>query len=262
MPSIMYKVRALTEDMIRRTGKEFHLDAEKARRLEKKGLVKIICAIESEPRKVVIQAKGDNKIELMEPKKHGEGLAIPLIIPYASCGRIAYAYNEAMQSYVKDWVLFTDHDILLINPLWYDICMNAINKYGHEVGWFTCYTNRIKCKYQIAPGVNSKSDDMKYHRTFAKNLYDKNKGKVKDVTNASGGKFSGLFILTHKEAWERVGGFNENIGFFGVDTYYFSKLKQFGYKLMVLQDLYVYHGYFREVKKPYFTKELYTYVEK
>jgi len=261
MNTVLYKVVPLNSEMIKRSGKEMYLSIDKAQRLAKKGLVRIIGAVEQQPVKIVIEAKRDNKIQLTEPKQHGDGLALPFIIPYMSCGKIGFAYNEAMQMYVKDWVVFADHDILLVNPLWYDICMAAINKYGHEVGWFTCYTNRIKCKFQIAPGINSKTNDIKYHREYAKNLYDTNKGKVKDCTNVKGGKFSGVFILTHKKAWEAVGGFNEHCGFFGVDTNYFSKLKQAGYKLMVMQDLYVYHGYFREVRKPYFTKGLYNYVQ-
>ena len=182
-------------------------------------------------------------------------LSIPVYIPWCDYGQIGKAYNMFMEKYVEDWVIFIDHDVMLVNPLWHDICINAVNTIGHKAGWITCFTNRIGCKFQKAPGVDTKNDDMKYHRAYAKDLYRMNKGKIKDLTIAKGGRYSGMFILTHKQAWLDSGGFNENIGFFNVDCRYFTALKNSGYRVYRMDDLYVYHGYFREVLKPFFTKE-------
>jgi GT2 family glycosyltransferase len=253
-PRIM-RTSPLTDVMIQRYGDSLNLEYSKAKRLEKNGLVRIIGDYKDKPenKKIIISSRS-KRVRGEKDSICRDGLKIPWIIPYVKGGNIGYAYNEAMTNMVEDWVLFTDQDVFMINPMWFNICCDAIEKLGHTAGWITCFTNRIKCKFQIAPGVDKKTNDMMYHHRYAQNLYLKNKGKIKNVTQSRGGKFSGMFILTHKKAWEDAGGFNENIGFFGVDCAYFTKLKKVGYTVHVLQDLYVYHGYFRETLKPFFNK--------
>ena len=248
------KCQPIDEDMVRRYGDQINLTESKARRLEKKNKVRIIGEFKEENKKFKVTPRTKNIFKRVTTSPDSN-LRIPLIMPYASNANIGFAYNDTMTRQIDDWVVFIDHDVWLANPLWHNICVAAIKKHGHEVGWFTCYTNRIGCRFQKAPRIDTKSDDLKYHRQYALSLYQQNKGRVKDFTNAKGGRFSGMFILTHKQAWADAGGFNEHIGFFGVDIKYFTALKNAGYKVMLMQDLYVYHGYFREFKKPYFTKE-------
>lgn len=252
-PKIMCTI-PITRDMKQRYGTSLNLEIGKAKRLAKRGLVRIVGDYK-EKQKLIISSKPKRVANGNNNDICRDGLKIPWIVPYAKNGNIGYAYNEAMTNMVEDWVLFTDQDIYMVNPLWFDICVNAIMNVGHRAGWITCFTNRIKCKFQVAPNINKNTDDMMYHHKYAKNLYDTNKGKIKDLTYARGGKFSGMFILTHKKAWEAAGGFNENIGFFGVDCSYYSMLKKAGYKVYIMQDLYVYHGYFRETLKPFFNKK-------
>ena len=251
--SVMYKVKPLNRIMLYRNGEEMYLEKSKAERLQRRGLVKIIGAVEHKPVMNIIPPK--KNLGITEKFEHGKGLVLPLFVPYVPGNNLGYAYNEAMTTYVKDWVLFIDHDLLLINPHWYDICMAAINSVGHDAGWITCYTNRIGCKYQIAPSIDRKNNDVLYHRKYAKDLYIKNRGSLKDVTDAKGCRFSGFFMLTHKKAWEAAGKFNERCGLFGVDVQYCSNLKTKGYRLYIMQDLYVYHAYFRDSTKKYFQKE-------
>lgn len=254
---VIYKCITVSAGMKKRYGNDLHLEAGKAKRLERKGLIRIIGEYKTERSKETknkYKTKHRKRVnQQVEGKPLGK-LKIPIIIPYAGQGRIGQAYNEAMIDYVNDWVIFIDHDVLIMNPHWYEICVNAIEQCGHSVGWFTCFTNRIGCRFQKAPRINKKTDDIKYHRDYAKKLYNENKGKIKDLTHARGGRFSGMFILTHKKAWADCGGFNENIGFFNVDCRYFTALKQAGYRVCRMDDLYVYHSYFREVLKPYFKK--------
>lgn len=187
----------------------------------------------------------------------GQFNSFPVVTPFGEGGNLAKAYNTTVDQFAKDWILMIDHDILLAtNPYWYEICNAAINQVGHDAGWITCVTNRIKCRYQKASNISADNDDMRYHRNFAKELYQKKKGRLLDATALENARFSGLFILTHREAWKKVNGFNEGIGFYGVDCDYSARLKNAGYKLFVMLDLYVYHGYFRETLLPFFkTKE-------
>jgi len=245
----------ITPEMKKYYGEEINLAEHKANRLSKANKIRILgeCSSinENKTSKYVEKPRRrriNNKAISLSP-----GMHIPTVIPYAPEKKIGYAYNNMMEV-IDDWVLFVDHDVwLATNPLWHEISVNAIKTLGHEAGWITCYTNRIGCKFQRAPNIDTKNNDILYHRQYALNLYKKNKGKIKNLTKAPGGRFSGMFILTHKQAWLDAGGFAENMGFFGVDCNYFTKIKRAGYGVYLMQDLYVYHGYFREVLKPYFT---------
>lgn len=255
----IYNCIPLTPELKRYYGDEMHLRESHALKLQREKKIKIIGLHDE-----LSNVNGINKSSIMNKTKTQQTVKyilvlpsknhvdIPVLIPYAPNGMIGAAYNNVMKL-IEDWVLFIDHDILLgLNPYWYEICNNAISAIGHNAGWLTCYTNRIGCSLQKAPDVNTISDDIRYHQMYARNLYKLNKGKLTDVTNIPGKKFSGMFILTHKKAWSDAKGFPENIGFFGVDCEYYTRLKQAGYKTLIMKDLYVYHSYFREVLKPVF----------
>lgn len=256
MPDVkIVKCQPISPEMKKYCGEEINLTHSKAKRLENAGKVRILGDIKKKNNKYIEAPRKKRifkRVEMGEPS----GIRIPTIIPYASNKKIGIVYNDAMKN-IDDWVIFVDHDVwLATNPLWHEISVNAIMQIGHKAGWITCYTNRIGCKFQKAPRIDTRSDDIRYHRDYALNLYNKNKGKIKDFTKARGGRFSGMFILTHKQAWLDAGGFSENMGFFGVDCNYYTKLKRAGYGLYLMQDLYVYHGYFREALNPLFKKEV------
>ena len=254
MPVIV-KCIPIEENYAKRHGSEINLEISKARRLQKKNIVRIICESKKvNNKKYKVISKRQPLFKRVTGKQINT-VSIPVYIPWCDSGRIGKAYNDIMEKHVEDWVIFIDHDVLLVNPLWHDICMSMIRRIGHQAGMVSCFTNRIGCRFQKAPGVDKKTDDIKYHRDYARNLYQKNKGKIKDLTTAPGGRFSGMFILTHKQAWKDAGGFKESIAFFNVDCSYFTAVKKAGYRVCRMDDLYVYHGYFREVLKPYFTKK-------
>ena len=240
-----------------------NLEKAKAERLARKGIIRILGNIDNKSKKENKETNNKKYKALPRTKalfRRVEGKAIntvsiPVFTPWCDYGRIGKAYNDLMEKFVEDWVIFTDHDVLFVNPFWHDICIKAINKIGHKAGWMTCFTNRIGCKFQKAPGIDRKNDDIRYHREYARKLYFRHKNKVTDLTVMKGGRFSGMFILTHKQAWKDAGGFLENIGFFNVDCRYFTAVKKAGYHVYRMDNLYVYHGYFREVLKPYFQKK-------
>jgi len=161
-------------------------------------------------------------------------------IPYQQNKKLGTAYNRIFET-VDDWVLIMDHDILLVNPHWCDICLEAIKKVGHQAGWITCRSNTGRKEQKIACNDEERYD-LDYHYGIAKKLYHEKKGTISDVSTTCE-KFAGNFILTHKKAWEDAEGFKD--GFLGIDFDYYYRLRRKGYKFYVLEDLYVYHHYKR-----------------
>lgn len=159
---------------------------------------------------------------------------------------LGFAYNRAMKL-SKDWVLFLDQDVFLINRDWYKIALNAIDQVGHEAGFITCVTNRIGNTLQIVPGIRGLPDDLTMHDTISQERWEMYGNTVEDITDKTD-KLSGFFILTHKQAWKDVGGFKEGqINAF--DTAYCLSVKQAGYKLYLIPGLYVYHQCWRKYPK-------------
>ena len=157
-----------------------------------------------------------------------------MTIPYYP-GNVGEAYNRIMRK-LDGWVGFADHDIQFVNPDWYNIFSRAIDALGVEAGFITCVTNRIGCGQQKA-SADRKSDDIKYHRDRAQEIYAKEGEKYIEVRQPSA-----LVFVTHKKAWETVGGFRNN-GILGVDTNYAGKITEAGYKAYKIAGLYVYHWY-------------------
>jgi GT2 family glycosyltransferase len=169
---------------------------------------------------------------------------IEVVVPYGEGMRLGQAYNDCINR-ARDWILMVDHDVwLATNPWWYEICLAAINKVGHNAGWITCRTNRIQADMQKAPNVPS-GDDLNVHRDYARKLYNKNRGIVQNVTKI-GKRFSGFFILTRRKICLSVGGFKTGTGLLHIDIDYYDKVKRAGFQMYLMADLYLYHGYHRE----------------
>lgn len=158
-------------------------------------------------------------------------------IPYKQDKQLGQAYNEAMET-VKDWVLFLDHDVLILCPDYYDACLAAIDKVGHKAGWITGVTNRIGCPHQKMKDA-PKNDDIIKHIEYARKLWDEHNNDI--ILFDMKTNLSGFFMLTHKKAWEDVGGFAD--GFLGVDNRYCNALVEAGYDIYLMPGIYCYHLY-------------------
>jgi len=169
-------------------------------------------------------------------------------IPYEPEKMLGYAYKTEMET-VKDYVIWLDHDVLIgLNPLWNDICRNAIEQVGNDAGIITCYTNRIGCPLQKMPTVETKKDDLNYHFELAEKVYKTNKGKITDITDdAKRWKISGFFILTSKKVFSKVAAMYDlpDSKFLGFDNWYGQRVIDLGYKIYRMDDLYVLHTYKR-----------------
>ena len=168
---------------------------------------------------------------------------IDVRIPWEPGRRLGYAFNRAMAT-VEDWILILDYDVLILNVHWYDICLRTIKRFGHSAGLISCMTNEIGCPLQR--DNHAKSQDMNWHFARAAEVSRTREGEVQDVTESQF-KLSGLFFLTHREAWEKTGPVPPE-KFIGVDNWYDARIREQGYKTLVMRDLYVYHGYKRQWK--------------
>ena len=168
------------------------------------------------------------------------------VIPWNSEKKVGKSYNEIMDLIGDDdWVCFLDGDAVHTTSFFGVRIEEVIDKNpGYSL--FTCYTNRIGCPYQVAPNVNRKSNDQEYHRKLGESLWNSYKTKVVDITNNS--PLSGVLILIKKSAWEKVGGFRE-VGMLGVDNDIHIKFKNYGFKVGLMQGIYLQHWYRNDNQK-------------
>ena len=160
---------------------------------------------------------------------------IEVVIPYEVTARLGESYNRTMRK-ADDWVLFLDHDSYVCNPDWYDICLSVVERVGHKAGVITAVCNRTanaEQKDRGAPLTNNLED----HYRRAKQLYKEHGLAFRDAMVNP--QFTGFFILTHKKAWIDAGGFHEDG--FHVDGRYCDKVREKGYRMIVIPGLYFYH---------------------
>ncbi|MFA5217261.1 hypothetical protein [Sulfuricurvum sp.] len=168
---------------------------------------------------------------------------IDVRIPWEPGRRLGFACNRMFKT-VEDWGLILDWDVTLLNINWYDICLRAIEKVGHDAGLISCLTNRIGCPLQKF--VSGDNDNIADHMATAKACEMCWPGEVEDVTDKPN-KLSGMFFLTRRKIWDAVGGVPDD-KFIGMDNYYHDRVKEAGYRIYIMKDLYVFHNYRRQWK--------------
>lgn len=164
---------------------------------------------------------------------------IHYIIPWNSEKNIGVSYNSSMKLINdEDYICFIDADACFTTHYFGKQLEDIIKKYP-ESGFFTCYTNRVGCPWQIYG--DSQSNDIASHREVGKYLYDSyydSVTQIEDLSNA----LSGVLILISKKVWQDIGGFKEH-GMLGIDTeFYFKALSQ-NKIIYRMNGVYVYHWY-------------------
>jgi len=168
---------------------------------------------------------------------------IDVRIPWEPGRRLGYACNRMMKT-VEDWAIILDWDVLMLNAHWYDMCSHTIEKLGHSAGLISCMTNRIGCALQREH--HNDTDDIGWHMNHARQIEIAYRGILDDVTYKPN-KLSGMFFMTHREAWDKVGGVPGD-KFIGMDNYYHDRIREAGYRIYIMRDLYVFHNYRRQWK--------------
>jgi GT2 family glycosyltransferase len=165
---------------------------------------------------------------------------INVCIPYDPEANLGREYNRLMEESKREWVLFLDHDVYLLNPHWYFVCQEAIRKFP-QAGIFTAFTNNCGCRFSRAPGAPEGEKSLSQHKRFAKDIFQKN-GLSCSLINANDipDKINGYFMMTSRTAWKKVGGFR-NAGLFAVDTDYHRRMIRTGLNCYRIDGLYVFH---------------------
>ena len=165
-------------------------------------------------------------------------------MPFDSNKNIGRYYNRFMEVIPndEDWGCFVDADTIFATPDYGCIIEDAILE-RPEADAFTCYTNRVGCKWQIAPGVDTNSNDVAYHRDFGQHMKIIYGTSIIDVTDKPRGQvMSGFFFMLKKSAWKTIGGFKED-GMLGIDNDLHWRLQKHKLKFYLIRGLYLYHWY-------------------
>jgi GT2 family glycosyltransferase len=168
-------------------------------------------------------------------------------IPWLPNRRLGEAVNLFMSCVpADDWALILDWDVALVNIHWYDLCLSAINRSGPDVGLISCMTNRIGCPLQKA-GDAPAGDDLDEHRAYALARQLSHLGRLDDITAQERWWLSGFFLLIPRRAWNEIAPAPED-KFLGFDNWVHQKIRAAGRGVLLMQDLYCYHGYKRQWK--------------
>lgn len=162
-------------------------------------------------------------------------------IPWSSEKNLGKAYNEFAALVPEDgWICFMDADTMPTTPDYGRIIESIIVQHP-DVEAFTCATNRVSCKWQIAKGSDWYNDDMRYQRIFGANQFERYGCAVEDVTDKKQ-KMSGHFLCIKKSLWTAIGGVAEG-GMLGIDNDLHRRIQDSGHKLYIAPGLYLYHWY-------------------
>lgn len=163
------------------------------------------------------------------------------VIPWNSDKNIGKSYNEVMSMVdLNDWVCFIDGDAVHTSHFFGNRIEDVVNA-NPEYMLFTCMTNRVNCPYQIAPNVDTGTNDQQYHRLFGEQIWDLNSTNVVDITDKKSPWISGVLMLIQKKNWELVGGFKED-KMLTIDGDMHRRIASVG-KVGVMSGIYVQHWY-------------------
>lgn len=160
------------------------------------------------------------------------------IVPYGVDGNYGAACNHFVSLIPndKDWVVIRDTDCLSLTPSHINMIKRAIDNRPEAVELLTCYTNRVGQKEQVYDLSLFGDTNVVSHRKLALDLASKplsfKRLKI---------PISGYVMIFRKETWKEVGGFKS--GVLGVDTNFSNKIRKFGYKIAVIENLYYFHYY-------------------
>lgn len=159
--------------------------------------------------------------------------------PYNIQKKIGEALNDFCRIVPnnEDWIILQDGDICYLTPDWGNLIHESLKLEGDNYGLIGCYTNRLRGVHQLNEMKISNNHDMKHHFNVAKE-YSKRDAGINDIGIMG---VAGLFMAFKKKTWIEVGGFNENSIAF--DTDFNVKVRNKGYKLGLINNLYVYHSY-------------------
>lgn len=157
--------------------------------------------------------------------------------PYRNDKDIGKYYNDFMSMLDDgDWAVFTDGDACFLSPNYGDVIQQYIETHP-DYGCLTCLTNRVGQLAQVYGGKISKDFDVRSHARISSRLFNE-PISVKDLPTTA--PMSGVLMAVNKNAWNDV---KFQSGTLGVDNYFHFDLIKNGWRVGVMQSVYVFHWY-------------------
>lgn len=165
--------------------------------------------------------------------------------PYSLDKNLGKAYNDHCKIVPSDddWIVMMDGDTCFLTSDYGHIIQKVIES-NPEIGLFTCYTNRIGNLEQCYNGHISEESDITIHLLQANNLANL-QPSLKELKNV----ISGHFMLFQKKTWREVNGFPEQprkgkkYNLLGVDNRFSNRILKAGKRIMLIENLYIFHVY-------------------
>jgi GT2 family glycosyltransferase len=131
-----------------------------------------------------------------------------------------------------DWVCLTDRDTLFLSPNYHAKIKRAI-KDNPDVGMLTCLTNRVGERNQCYKGIISDNPNIITHKTISDQL--EGVYTYKEIKSASG-----FCMIIKKAVWNKI---KFRDGMLGIDNFFSDDLIAAGYKIKVIEGIYMLHYY-------------------
>lgn len=157
--------------------------------------------------------------------------------PFALNKDLGTAYNHYMSllPHDNDYACFVDADVMWLTDD-FGKQISDILKANPDVGMFTCLTNRVGNKQQCHNKIISSNPNLNYHREIALSLQKEKYDQVKELKRI----ISGHVMIIQKKIW-----FSNKFqpGMLGVDNKISRLLIDKGYKVLLMEGVYVMHYY-------------------
>jgi len=163
---------------------------------------------------------------------------IDVNIPYDEKGRLALAYNRALEQGSSEWVLFLDHDVFLCNPFWYEMCLEAVRaiNFDSKVAFITC-----KCGGEHHARTMRKNgvptDKLEMYITESETHYHQYGNMLQRVHEPA----AGFFMLLNRKIAKQIGFVQQKESINNIDQDFGDRLLSAGYHIYLMPGLYIYH---------------------
>lgn len=163
--------------------------------------------------------------------------------PYSFDKKLFEAYDHYMSLVNdEDWVVFLDGDTAFLTSEWGHQILEYINKYP-DTGLFTCYASRCHYMPQVRRGTDMDNTDILYHQKMAATLQSTHHLKAKEIDR----RIAGHLMVIKKSTWNKI---REEVRqkvkaqskyILGVDTKISNALLKDGFKIRLMQGIYIFH---------------------
>jgi hypothetical protein len=171
-------------------------------------------------------------------------MKIHYVSPFSTEKNIGKAINHGIKDlhYCQDdWIIHCDHDTLWLLPDSKAQVERILSETGCDV--LGCMTNRLRSPEQLIGGVFNDDDRIREHIRIATECREKFGDEVKTANIVAA-----CMMAFKVSVWEQVGGFQE--GILNFDAVFCHSVRSLGFKIGIMQGVYIYHLYRSWSKNP------------